>query len=528
MHRAPIEVSRENAELVEALLDPEAFDHPVSTTELIETHISWVILAGDLVYKVKKPIALDFLDFGSLDRRRHFCEEEVRLNKPWAPGIYLDVVPISVIDGQAKVGDGSDPVEYAVRMRRFDQSLRLDQQLEDGKLSVEDMKELAANIALRHERAPHIESTQRDRVLDLTAKFMRDNVVALEGGIDAAILEPLREWTESEIQKQSDLIAERFDAGYVRDCHGDLHLGNLVRLPSGITTFDCIEFNTDLRHIDVMCDLAFLVMDLVARKRSDLAAHFLNRYLEATGDYGGVQLLNLFFVYRCLVRAKVAVIRSEERDDPEQRQTDVDEARFFCALASRQAQWKNPVLVIMHGLSGSGKTWVSGQLMAALPAIRIRSDIERKRLFGIGETGSSRSAVGGGIYSRETSRKVYAHLLHTCRMIMTSGHSVILDAAFLAQAERAEALRVARECGCPAVIVEVGAPADLLRERISRRMKEEGTVSEASLDVLEYQLASAEMLTAEERKFAIRCDNVDLHDVDFLVGAIQDAASQHA
>lgn len=526
MHRAPLQVSPENAALIEALLDPAAFDYPVSRTELIETHISWVVLAGEFVYKIKKPLVLDFLDFGSLERRRHFCEEEIRLNKPWAPEIYLEVVPISVVDGQAKFGDDSDPVEYAVRMRRFDQDLRLDCQLKAGKLSVEDMKELAQNIGLRHESAPRIESTQRDRVLDLTASFMRDNFDSLESGIDAAILDTLREWTERELQQHFDLLAERFDAGFVRDCHGDLHLGNLVRLPSGITTFDCIEFNTDLRHIDVFADIAFLVMDLVARKRHDLAAHFLNRYLEVTGDYGGVSLLSVFFVYRCLVRAKVAMIRSSERDDDADRAADVNESLFYCDMATRQAVQRTPILLIMHGLSGSGKTRVSGQLMAALPAIRLRSDIERKRMFEVPELASSESGVGEGIYSKDAGIAVYERLNDTARRLLSSGHSVILDAAFLKQAERAAAKKVASACHSPVVIVDVTAPESVLRNRLVERAASRGDVSEADEKILDYQLRTAEQLGAAEEDIVIDCDNSTDVDLSSLVAKINNVVSR--
>ena len=502
-------------------MSPAAFSHPVRDIQLIETHISWVFLAGDYAYKVKKPIALDFLDFRDLERRRFYCEEEIRLNQPWAPEIYLDVAPITVDNGQPRFGAGGAPIEYAVRMRRFDQQLRLDLQLERGELSFADMKELGRNIADRHTAAQVVDDDQRNRVVALTKEFIWDNFAALDGFVDTAELHSLHKWTERELKKVDALLWQRFDEGFVRDCHGDLHLANLVRLPGGITTFDCIEFSTDLRHIDVACDIAFLIMDLVARGRRDLGAHFLNRYLECTGDYGSMGVLSLYFVYRCLVRAKVAVILSKERESDEARKADLSEAHRYCDMAERQAAARTPVLVVMSGLSGSGKTWVSGQLMAALPAIRIRSDLERKRIFGLGETQGSASRVGSGIYTDDANRIVYQCLLDTARIILGAGHSVILDAAFLKSADRATATSIATVCGSPCILLEVTAPADKLRERIRQRSMRADDASEAGLEVLEHQLATAEPFTDDEKAIAVCCKNVGEVNVESIVRQIR-------
>jgi aminoglycoside phosphotransferase family enzyme len=520
MHRAPTAIQHHDTSLIDSRMTTSAFDHPVSTIEMIETHISWVILTDRFVYKIKKPLTLDFLDFGDLEKRRFFCEEEVRLNKPWAPDIYVDVVGVTIVDGQPRFTEKGEAIEYAVRMRPFDQALRLDRQLDDGLLTVIDMKELAQNIAARHHAAPKVAASQRRRILRLTGQFMHDNFTALDGQVDNTQLAHLEAWTGRQLALYETLLGRRFDEGFVRDCHGDLHLGNLVRLPGGITTFDSIEFNADLRQIDTMCDIAFLVMDLVARDRPDLAAHFLNRYLEVNGDYEGIALLNMFFVYRCLVRAKVAVIRSQERDSQQERDADLEEAHFYCDMATRQAAVRQPVLIIMHGLSGSGKTWVSGELMAALPAIRIRTDIERKRLFGIGEFASSESGVAEGIYSEEANAMVYSRLLDVARSVLCSGHSVILDAAFLKENERADAMRIADECDCPATIIDVTAPHNVLRDRVSKRARQGSDPSEAGLDVLEYQLTTVEALSATEWQKVIECDTAEAFNVAELVNQI--------
>ncbi|MCH8072378.1 MAG: AAA family ATPase [Proteobacteria bacterium] len=506
--------------LVNSLMNPAAFKHAVSSVELIETHISWVILTDEFVYKIKKPIVLAFLDFRDLERRKFYCEEEIRLNQPWAPDIYLDVVPITLDDGQPRFIGGGTPIEYAVRMRRFDQTSRLDVQLERGQLSVTDMKELGRNIAERHTAAPIVDASQRGRVVRLTKEFIWDNFSALDGAIDEADLNSLREWTERELQGLESFLGQRFDEGYVRDCHGDLHLANLVRLPDGITTFDCIEFNSDLRHIDVACDIAFLVMDLVEKRRHDLAAYFLNRYLESTGDYGSMKLLSLYFVYRCLVRAKVAVILSKERETNDAIEADLAEAHRYCAMAKRQAAIRTSYLVIMSGLSGSGKTRVSGQLMAAMPAIRIRSDLERKRMFGLEETDDSASDLESGIYTSKASRLVYQRLYEFARMILEAGHSVILDAAFLKFADREMAISVATDFGLPCILLQVTAPTEVLRERIRQRSIRRNDASEAGLEVLEHQLATAEPLTHKEETIAISLENNGKIDINALAAQV--------
>lgn len=518
MHNAGTQALPTDASLVEALLRPEAFRHPADDIELMETHISWVVLAGNYAYKIKKPVVLDFLDFGTLARRRHFCEEELRLNRPWAPELYLDIVAITgPADEPVMDGDG-EPLEYAVKMLRFDQGLRLDRQLADGLLTVPDMKELGQNIAARHAAADRPDPVQREYLIGRAIHYFRENFDHLGDILEEDEFRFLRDWTERELEQHATTMRQRFDDGFVRDCHGDLHLGNLVRLPSGITTFDCIEFNPDLRNTDVFADVGFLFMDLTEKGHPELAAHFLNRYLERSGDYEGVVLLDLYFVYRCLVRAKVAAIRSRERDDENERATDIADARDYSAMARRQATTGEPVLVIMHGLSGSGKTWLSERLMAALPAIRVRSDIERKRLFGLDETADSESGIGSGIYSPSASVETYERLFTLADRLLAAGHHVILDAAFLEKKQRVFAKSVASSLGVNSVLVCAEAPVDALRSRIERRARHRDEASEADLAVLEHQLESAVPVGSNEA--AIRVDTTLDVDVGRLVSAV--------
>ena len=476
------------------------------------------MLAGNYAYKIKKPVVLDFLDFGTLEKRRHFCEEELRLNRPWAPELYLEVVAIAGPADEPVIGVDGKVLEYAVKMLRFDQDLRLDRQLEHGLLTVADMKELGKNIATRHAAAEQPAPADRERLVGQALHYFRENFDHLDNIIDADEFRFLQDWTERELEKHATTLRQRFDDGFVRDCHGDLHLGNLVRLPSGITTFDCIEFNPDLRNTDVFADVGFLAMDLTEKGHPELAAHFLNRYLEKSGDYEGIVLLDLYFVYRCLVRAKVAAICSREREGEDERAADIREARDYAAMARRQASKGAPVLVIMHGLSGSGKTWLSERLMASLPAIRIRSDIERKRLFGLEETAASGSGIGAGIYSPAASARTYERLFALARGLLNARHHVVLDAAFLAKEQRDAARDAAADLGVAAVFVCAEAPVDVLRTRVGERAAAKNEASEADLAVLDHQLQAATPVGGGG--VTIRVDmSLDI-DIENLVSAI--------
>ena len=487
--------------LIDGLLRAEAYPHPVGRIEIVETHISWVLLTGEFAYKIKKPVALGFLDFGSLERRRFFCHEEIRLNGFWAPDLYLGVVPITMQDGWPRIGGDAPAVEFAVRMRQFDQAQRLDHQLEAGRLTSDDMLLLAAEIATRHREADRI--LPAGRLLRNTKRLMWDNLDDLIGEIAAERISALHRWTKAALDGHDFFLSERCEKGFYRECHGDLHLGNLVRLADAIKAFDCIEFSEELRQTDVVADYAFLVMDLVARGRTDLAYMFLNRYLEISGDYDGVRLLALYVVYRCLVRAKVAAIRRRERKPAESRDEDTATLDHYCELARTWTETRKPVLVVMCGLSGSGKTWLSTRLVTAMPALRMRSDLERKRFFGLEETADSHSGIASGIYDRQAGQAVHERMADGARSMLAAGFDVILDAAFLDVESRGRAKCLAADCGADFVILQAAAPQEILEERLRRRAAAGKDASEADLAVLRYQLETAERLTADEARSAV-------------------------
>lgn len=481
--------------MIEALLHAAAFPHPVGRIELLETHISWVVLTGDFAYKIKKPVSLGFLDFRMLERRRHYCEEEFRLNRTWAPGLYLDVVPIVEIGGEVKVGGKGTPIEYAVLMRQFDQVRRLDHQIETGCLVADDVLELSEEIAERHLDARRLEPS-----LELEAATRRliwDNFVELDGVLPDVFLEQLRRWMQGQLDMHAEFIRWRCENGYFRECHGDLHLRNIVRLPEGIRAFDCIEFSRELREIDIVADYAFLTMDFIARGSTGFAYVFVNRYLEKTGDYDGVRLLPVYLVYRSMVRAKVAEIGRGQHLARTDNAEDTQTIGRYCALARALTSRRRPTLVLMTGLSGSGKTWLSTRLISALPALRLRSDLERKRLFEMEEAAASGSGIATGIYERNASAAVYERLLLAAEGMLCAGINVILDAAFLDIEDRSRARRLARSHGTRFVIVNTVAARETLLERLRQR-RSRAEASEADAEVLMYQIDTADALDPEE------------------------------
>src|SRR5450631_1861423 len=427
------------AALVESLRRPACYPHPVDRVEVLETHISYVLLAGEFAYKIKKPVRLAFLDFSSLQARRFYCEEEVRLNRRTAPDLYLGVVAIG--GEPLAFGPCEAPVEYAVKMKRFSQEGLLDRLARECRLGPGVIDALAHSVARFHAAAPRAEAIDEEDSIARAARPALDNfreIAALEASAPiVATLERLRAWT----LLQRKVLGRRFGLrrldGYVRECHGDLHLGNVTLIDGVPLPFDCIEFDARLRWIDVMSEIAFPVMDLEHHGLPRLAARFLSAYLEESGDYAGLRVLRFYLVYRAIVRAKVACIREHQRE-PGTRERSVAHTEFLgrLQLAERLASTAAPALILMHGLSGSGKTTVSQLLLEVMGVVRIRSDVERKRLHGMPAGARSVSAPGANLYTHEESRRTYARLATLAHEVLASGYPVVIDAASLDRAGR--------------------------------------------------------------------------------------------
>ena len=489
--------------LVQALRGPACYPHAVERVSVIETHISFVILTGTFAYKIKKPVDLGFLDFTTLEKRWFFCQEELRLNLRLAPQLYLDVVPICGPREAPMVGEGAPVIEYAVKMVEFPQDALADRMLARGRLTSRDIDALAAHVADFHARSNRCEASDDYGVPEAMLASVAQNFTQIRAVAMPAVYRPLvddiEKWTLQEHARLRGLFTARKLDGRVRECHGDLHLGNIAFLDGAPCIFDCIEFNPDFRWIDVISEVAFLVMDLRAADRPDLARRFLNAYLEFTGDYGGLRTLRYFLVYRAMVRAKVGLMRARQLGLQDQAGAPAQESfRHYLELARSCANRGRGFMVITHGFSGSGKTTLSRSLVELTGAIRIRSDVERKRMHGSSNSSGSRPAVAEGLYSVDNTDSTYGHLLELSIAVLDSGHGVIVDATFLKQQHRDLFRAFAASVHIPFSIVDFAVPEKILRERIVARIREGQDASDADLGVLEHQLATQEPLRAEE------------------------------
>ncbi|ODT81008.1 MAG: hypothetical protein ABS69_06005 [Nitrosomonadales bacterium SCN 54-20] len=496
--------------LITALLDPRRYPHPVKQVRVMETHISWVLLAGRYAYKIKKPVDLGFLDFTDLSSRRHYCEEELRLNRRLAPQLYLDVIPLG---GTAEMPEiSAEPaIEYAVKMRRFAASQQLDRLAEHGRILPEHMDSLAATIAHFHEGLPSAEPAaglgSAAATHAIVLQTLEQLQTALAGTENEARVAGLREAIVSEYGVRKEHLERRLAKGFVRECHGDLHLGNITLIRGRPVPFDCIEFSPSLRWIDVMNEVAFTVMDLLHRQQSELAYRFLNAYLETTGDYGGLPLLRFYLAYRAAVRAMVSAVRAGQGHlSKRDKAAALTSCSSFLDLATACLARQQPALMITHGLPGSGKTTFAQAALERLQAIRIRSDVERKRLFGLAALADSRSQAEG-IYHEEATVRTYARLHDLARDLLAAGFPVIVDAAFLKWEEREHFRMLANELSVPFVIASLKASSETMQSRIVKRQSESSDASEADLGVLKLLQEKEEVLTPQEQAYTVEFIN---------------------
>lgn len=488
---------------LQGLLDPGSYPHPVKRVELVETHISWVLLTGEWAYKIKRPVHYPFVDLRSLEHRLFLCQEEVRLNRRFAPELYDSVCPITCSDADVCMGGEGQAIEHAVKMRQFPREDELDRLLDAGRIEPQQLEEFGRNLAHIHLQLPSVAPTHkwgepasvRAAVLENHAQCAR--IARVFGG--TAEVEELGVPLAARLDALTAWMLERRAGNRVRECHGDLHCGNIVRRGAGLIAFDCLEFKPAFRWIDVADEVALLLADLHARHRAAHALAFLNGYLGQGGDYQACRMLDLYQAHRSLVRAKIMALEGEMAarvgnsvPDKKRRYAElVASARGF--LASRR-----PLLILMCGLSGSGKTWVAQRLAPLLGAIHLRSDVERRRLGGGADVVRSHPRPQEGLYSRQAAARVYEHLSRCATDTLAGGYTTIVDATFLRQADRAYFGHFAAQLGIKICLVRCQAPPDVLRARVEKRYREGQDPSEADVAVLEWQELHSEPVTAAE------------------------------
>ncbi len=493
--------------LISALLRPEAHDPPELAIEVVETHISWVLLVGDHAYKIKKPVNLGFVDFSSPTRRAWFCAEELRLNRRLAPNLYLEVVPIhGPVETASFHGEGP-VIEMALKMRRFPQAALLPAAIERGEVSPAAFDSLAERLAAFHARAAVAEASEAwGNPQTVQAPAFANLKVLEQHRVTPETVAALRRWTKAEASRLEPLFLRRKAEGRVRECHGDLHLRNMVYVGGRIEVFDCLEFSPELRWIDVFSDLAFAAMDLQQRGLERPADRLLGQWLERSGDYPGLELWSWYRVYRALVRAKVTVLRLSQEDlrmqEAEELRASLD-AYLGWALAITQP--RRPALVITHGISGSGKSHWARRLASGPGWVHLRSDVERKRRFGLwgdlqDPDGADPLLESGDLYSPAVSQWLYQERLTRCAAAaLAAGLNVVVDATFLKREQRQRFWALASRCHAHFAVLECASSLEEAHRRVEKRRAAGLDPSDADDAVINQQLKQLEPIDEEER-----------------------------
>jgi aminoglycoside phosphotransferase family enzyme/predicted kinase len=522
--------------LIRGLENPAVYEHAVTELRVIETHASWVILTGSWVYKIKKAVDFGFLDYSTLEKRKSNCQEELRLNRRFAPHVYIDVIAIAGTFERPSLQAGGEPIEYAVRMKQFPQSGLLSTLAARHALTAEHIDALAVLVPAMHAAVSIADKHSGYGLPDDIHHWVMENFdhirPALREPQQRQQLDTIEHWCREEFDNRQILLEQRRCDGFVRECHGDLHLGNLAIIEGDITPFDGIEFNLQLRWIDVISEVAFLVMDIHDRGYPRLSCRLLNAWLQHTGDYSGLTLLRYYLVYRALVRAKVAILRQTQAKSTLDEQDAWYEYASYMELASRYVKPPLPVLIITHGVSGSGKSFYATRLAEQLGAIQVRSDLERKRLYGYPAGADTQSGIKAGLYSSAASERTYEQLAVLAGKVIGAGYPVIIDATFLQFARREQFRLLAGSLAVSFVLLHFDADMDTLSARIRSRQAAGEDPSEAGIEVLEAQLDSQDRLAPAEMADVISVELSRGLSADKLTGQLAGkihamAASRH-
>ncbi len=515
------------------LLDPGAYPHAVGDIDVVETHISWVFLTGTFAYKVKRPVRHAFIDLRAPETRLFFCREEVRLNRRFAPDLYEDVCNVTASGrGEVRI-DGAGPViEHAVRMRQFRRDDELDRLLAAGAVEPEALRSFGRDLADIHARLPVAAPEETWGHPSTVRRVVVDNVSECARAVAAFGLPgevaSLRAAIETRLDAGKVVMTARIEAGRVRECHGDLHAGNVVRIGSRLVAFDCMEFEPGFRWIDVAEEIAFLAADLDARGFPSHGHAFLSGYLEQSGDFAACRLLRLYRAHRALVRAKIAALRGTDMEDGPGR----DSLRAHCAdcirVAGEALAPARPALVLVSGLSGVGKTRLSEQVAPRLGAVHLRSDVERKRLAGLAGDERVTSEPGEGLYSREMSDHVYERLARCAADVVAGGYTAVVDASFIRRVDRERFSRVAGDAGVEACLVQCHAPRAVVERRIEARRASGNDASDATVSILRWQERHAEPVANDEKFRTLDADTTDPGVVDAIVQAIAGSTGDQA
>lgn len=504
--------------LFDHLKDPKFFGPHVTSVQLLQTHISYVALTGTYAYKVKKPVNFGFLDFSTVDKRKFYCEEELRLNKRLCPEMYLDVLPITRKDGALEL-DGSGPiVEYALKMKEFPQEYIMTNMLKQHHITKDTIDQIISLLIDFYTAQEPSEEITKYGELPAVKQNIDENFEQTKPMINITVPQDtfrfIKDASTRFFERKKDVFGRRMKEGKIFDCHGDLHSGNIVVTDTHIHIFDCIEFNDRFRFCDVASDIGFLAMDLDYLNFPYLSSHLIHRYVEKSADVSIFQVLNFYKSYRAFVRGKVHGFQLNDPHIDQKKKEDIvrsaqkyfDLSRYYAGLFSLDLLPRKPLMVLVSGLSGTGKSTVAGKLAVDYHAMQINTDVVRKEVAGIDQYERHHDQIDTGLYDPKRVDNTYEQVLRKAADVITNGGNVVLDATFQKKKYRQMARHVAVKHHSPVVIVECLCPDDVVKRRLEDRVKKK-SVSDGRWEVYLAQKKTFEPFTSEEEHLTIDTSN---------------------
>ncbi len=504
---------------IESLLQPDAYPDPTDVVTLVQTHISWIFLAGEFVYKIKKPVDFGFLNFSTLDRRRFYCHEEIRLNRRLCPDVYLRVMPLrESAAGAAFHGDGA-VIDYAVKMVRLPAERMADRLVSKGELTSADVTRIATTVAEFHDQAERSKEIAEYGKLDSIEGNWEENFRQVEEFAEDTIasrdLQLIRRWVEAFMAENAALFSARATGGFIRECDGDLHLENIC-LTDRVSVFDCIEFNNRFRYIDTVADISFLLMDLEFHGRRDLSRKFLEEYCAVSGDSGALSLVGFYSVYRAFVRGKVESFKLKDHDiSAEEKRVARAKANRYFRLARGYILREKllPSLIIVSGLTGSGKSTIAEALSIELGLNVLSSDRLRKELAGVPLQQHDLDDYGKGIYSKSSTETTYREMITRADACLASGEGVIVDATCRRRMDRENLRRVAERYSAQFFIIELESHEEVIRQRLAERLHQGSSISDGRWEVYLRQREEFEPVLENEKELFVVDGSAPLYEI---------------
>ncbi len=508
-------MSEEN--FLDLMQKPGVFGSDIEKVEVLQTHISYVFLTGKYAFKVKKPVNFGFLDFSTLEKRRYYCEEELRLNQRLCPDLYLEVVPITRVNGGLELAGNGKVVEYAVKMQQFPGDRIMKQVLETEGVGVDVIWDICSRLVAFYNDNPSNDEITKYGALDAVKQNIDENFEQTQSKIGITIDKPtfnqLKKVNARFFTENEQVFSQRQQGGFIHDCHGDLHSGNIV-LADEVLIFDCIEFNKRFRFCDVASDIGFFAMDLDFLNYPYLSSEFIQCYIEKSGDTTVFSVLNFYKCYRAYVRGKVAGFRL---DDPQIQKTDKQEAitaaqayfdlsAYYCSLMDIELSKKQPLLFLVGGLTGTGKSTVAGKIAVDYGAELVNTDVVRKEMAGIDKYEPHRDAFNTGLYDPKNIDQTYEQVVKKAQEYLEAERNVVLDATFVYQRHRQLAQTLAHHLEIPLIVIECVCNPKIVKQRLEKRMQEK-TVSDGRWEIYQQQLKTHDPYETTENYMQFNTEN---------------------